>query len=624
MSTHVLGLIEAVQTNNVDTVKTLLEKTSPDTRLPWEPKQTVLMGAAKRGYFEICSLLLAKGANVNAVDDSGMTALTLAVSTRRINVTRLLLYNGANVNAMNNDGLSSYFFSIMNRDQNMVLLLEFHGAQEDPRVREMLNEMEADTLLFGDLKEREFVRNIHVLSAISPTVLKLIFGWTIEDQRQGELMESNLDYSDIKESDDLKLWHHRKIFMSLAHNMYSRIHVHAVMEVHTNNPFANWTRPHESSRKFTHKHSGKRKRWPKGKTMAIGETPGKDIAYIVSNYGMKSGTFGAVYPFVVYNNKTCVIKIMEESPDNSLEDAEIIEYVNTKDVFELVTQVYLHEALNELRQHWSSHVKVPEIMFVQTVGNSKALHVCMERADGTFMADISDANNLCTAIAHVMKALWHLQKNYHFMHRDFHSNNVAYDTKAHNVHIIDFGMACINPTHATTRHAWQAYTQESGWYPPLANSKAASCTNRSLDACMLLASLDDSRISEDFESINAFLTSEKALMRQCLTRIVRTDLARKQREHGGDESDEEFAPSTQFTDFGGFEREDWSVGNKGKKTSFYYLYELIEYPCEEFYPENVLRRMLTIIPRDEWPYIRRGWAAEFDRITIDVLADEDL
>ena len=56
---------------------------------------------------ELVKLLLAKGADVNAVDDQGNTALMLAANAGEFQIVASLIDAGANVNAKNKEGLTA-------------------------------------------------------------------------------------------------------------------------------------------------------------------------------------------------------------------------------------------------------------------------------------------------------------------------------------------------------------------------------------------------------------------------------------------------------------------------------------------------------------------------------------
>jgi ankyrin repeat protein len=83
------------------------------------------MSASFGGHREVVEALLAKGADVNAKDDLGMTALILASGLGHREVVQLLLDKGADVNAMSKTGRTALGETIM-------------SGRPHPEIREML------------------------------------------------------------------------------------------------------------------------------------------------------------------------------------------------------------------------------------------------------------------------------------------------------------------------------------------------------------------------------------------------------------------------------------------------------------------------------------------------------
>jgi len=82
--------------------KTDINMPNPETGM------TGLMLAAKHGYLNICNILIDAGADINAYDHTGNTALHLATQGygEQIPVVETLIQRGANINAINEDGLT--------------------------------------------------------------------------------------------------------------------------------------------------------------------------------------------------------------------------------------------------------------------------------------------------------------------------------------------------------------------------------------------------------------------------------------------------------------------------------------------------------------------------------------
>jgi len=319
----------------------------------------------------------------------------------------------------------------------------------------------------------------------------------------------------------------------------------------------------------------------------------ENTAYITNGYGAK-GSYATVKTLVAYNGHICVIKTMGADED---------------DLFELVTQTYLFEQLHA-KQY--KHIKVPKIFFIQrtthsrrtngVVGVEKKTDVCMERARGQQLVAFARQRGsaLFLPMAHVMKALWHLQRDFQFMHRDLSGSNVCYDSRSRDVTFIDFGMTCINPQ--KRKEAWQ--NDDQTFFIQSENSRAKYCTNVSFDVCILIAQMTYTG--------HPWLTEQHDKMKAEMKASVEASQNEKAKAllRGGDN----------YTDIS---LPNWTPGNLLKAFDpqtgegdgpHWWIYNMVEFPLPSFSPENVLTRLLDRIPIREWFAIRRKWTSTFDNL----------
>ncbi|MGN0820272.1 MAG: ankyrin repeat domain-containing protein [Akkermansia sp.] len=94
---------------------------------------TALMHAANFARDKVTKLLLKHGADVKIRDSSGKTALMYAADHEEDDVARLLLEHGAEVNAKNESGETALMVAATNGYEKTVTLLLEHGADADLR-----------------------------------------------------------------------------------------------------------------------------------------------------------------------------------------------------------------------------------------------------------------------------------------------------------------------------------------------------------------------------------------------------------------------------------------------------------------------------------------------------------
>ena len=99
-------LYKAVSNGYVNSVKVLLDK-GADVNAKNNDGWTALMCASEKGYAKIVSMLLKNGADVNAKNNGGWTALMKASQEAYKEIVEILLKNGADVNAVTKNGYTA-------------------------------------------------------------------------------------------------------------------------------------------------------------------------------------------------------------------------------------------------------------------------------------------------------------------------------------------------------------------------------------------------------------------------------------------------------------------------------------------------------------------------------------
>lgn len=101
---------------------------SPNLRKIGSIEEPILNIAAAYGHTEMVNLLLAKGADVNAKDNEGWTALMEAARLGNTDVVKILVDKGADVNTMNNTNQTALMIAKKRTWHDIVNILEKAGA----------------------------------------------------------------------------------------------------------------------------------------------------------------------------------------------------------------------------------------------------------------------------------------------------------------------------------------------------------------------------------------------------------------------------------------------------------------------------------------------------------------
>ncbi len=119
------ALMMAANGGNVKVARLLIEK-GADVNAEDESTSTALMMAANNDKTDVARLLIEKGADVNKRTIIGGTALMYANSTE---MAKLLIDKGADVNARNNEGKTVLNYAVEMGAGDIVKLLKAAGAK---------------------------------------------------------------------------------------------------------------------------------------------------------------------------------------------------------------------------------------------------------------------------------------------------------------------------------------------------------------------------------------------------------------------------------------------------------------------------------------------------------------
>ncbi|KAK0506909.1 hypothetical protein JMJ35_010609 [Cladonia borealis] len=120
-------LCSAVQRNNVDKVKLLLDR-GVNIESKDNNNQTPLWWAARNNQIDMVRLLLYRGADVNSKDKNNQTPLWWAARNSNMAMVKLLLERGANIESKDKNNQTLLSTAVLNNNVDMVKLLLDRGA----------------------------------------------------------------------------------------------------------------------------------------------------------------------------------------------------------------------------------------------------------------------------------------------------------------------------------------------------------------------------------------------------------------------------------------------------------------------------------------------------------------
>jgi ankyrin repeat protein len=125
-----LDLHQAAVVGNLDTVKAELTDYPEDLDIYSRDGFTPLLMACYFGHAEMAQYLLDIGADVQAVSHNpmGIQAIHAAAANSNMTILQALLEKGANANAKQASGNTALDQAIQSKNQAMIALLRQHGA----------------------------------------------------------------------------------------------------------------------------------------------------------------------------------------------------------------------------------------------------------------------------------------------------------------------------------------------------------------------------------------------------------------------------------------------------------------------------------------------------------------
>lgn len=143
-----MTIFEAAENGKLKELKKLISD-GADVNAKNEYGNTALIYAACCGHNDCLSALIVAGADVNAKNDDGNTALTLAAGNGHKDCVAALIAAGADVNAKNNNGWTALILAAWNGHKGCVKLLE--QAQRD---------LEAKKAQVPEIKQSDFSQSL--------------------------------------------------------------------------------------------------------------------------------------------------------------------------------------------------------------------------------------------------------------------------------------------------------------------------------------------------------------------------------------------------------------------------------------------------------------------------------
>ena len=188
-------LIKNAMSGNLEIVKSLIEQ-GADVNAKDIDGWTALIRSSKKGYLEVVKYLIDKGADVNAKTNNGTTALMNSSDEEHLDIVKYLINKGADINSKDNIGWTALIFS--SYGEEVVKYLINKGADleaKDELGNTALEYIKSNTILdslipyikkykffegiYNDLEIEQkhilfkhFINNVELLEQVNPRIMK--------------------------------------------------------------------------------------------------------------------------------------------------------------------------------------------------------------------------------------------------------------------------------------------------------------------------------------------------------------------------------------------------------------------------------------------------------------------
>ena len=133
-SADILELVKVLDANDTAKFKSMIVSAEDADSARSDNNKSVLMYASWIGNSEAAEYLVSKGADVNAEDSMGVTALHLALWKSYNAIAAFLLEHGASANIMSHEGMTPLDIAIMKNNQEMIEKIQ----KSAPKLRPLL------------------------------------------------------------------------------------------------------------------------------------------------------------------------------------------------------------------------------------------------------------------------------------------------------------------------------------------------------------------------------------------------------------------------------------------------------------------------------------------------------